>query len=87
MEADEIELGFFSFGKFMIYHDLDSFEWPEENKPFEHPLLQNLFGNGFSEAAPGFTEDHQLDTETNAMIFSRFWMQIAHRCWLCSLCT
>ena len=66
VEADEIELGFFFFGKFMIYHDLDSFEWPEENKPFEHPLLQNLFGNGFSEAAPGFTEDHQLDTETNA---------------------
>lgn len=32
IEKDAIELGFFSFEKFMIYHDLDSTEWPAKTK-------------------------------------------------------
>jgi hypothetical protein len=47
--ADHIELGFFSFGKFMIYHDLDNSQWPEEAKPVENSLLQSLFKDGFTE--------------------------------------
>ncbi|MBC8033805.1 MAG: DUF4011 domain-containing protein, partial [Chitinophagaceae bacterium] len=64
IDADNIELGFFSFGKFMIYHDLDSEKWPQEEKPSDHPVLQSLFYGGFKEAQPTATEDHNLDDDT-----------------------
>lgn len=64
IEKDAIELGFFSFGKFMIYHDLDSTKWPEESKPYDHEILQSLFGQGFKENQLTATEDHNLDKET-----------------------
>lgn len=66
VDADAIELGFFSFGKFMIYHDLDSSKWPDDKKPYDHHILKALFDTGFQEALPTATEDHNLDTETNA---------------------
>ncbi|RZK27166.1 MAG: DUF3320 domain-containing protein [Flavobacterium sp.] len=66
VEDDAIELGFFSFGKFMIYHDLDSSKWPDNKKPFDHPILQSLFGSGFKEPQPSVGEDHRLDEETDA---------------------
>lgn len=61
IDRDHIELGFFSFGKFMIYHDLDSDQWPSENKPANQPLLQALFTDGFKESAPTANEEHDLD--------------------------
>ncbi len=66
VDRDAIELGFFSFGKFMIYHDLNSELWSDDNKPYNHPVIKALFGDGFSERPPTATEDHYLDTETNA---------------------
>ncbi len=66
VEVDNIELGFFSFGKFMIYHDLDSEKWPAEEKPSDHPVLQSLFYGGFKEAQPTATEEHNLDDDTDA---------------------
>ncbi|RAJ33015.1 DUF3320 domain-containing protein [Pedobacter cryoconitis] len=66
LDANTIELGFFSFGKFMIYHDLDSSKWPDDNKPFDHPILMSLFGGGFNEPKPTATEAHHLDNETKA---------------------
>lgn len=66
VDRDHIELGFFSFGKFMIYHDLDSSLWPVENKPYNRPLLQALFDQGFREPAPTATEDHDLDRHPEA---------------------
>jgi hypothetical protein len=66
VEPDAIELGFFSFGKFMIYHDLDSDEWPDENKPAAHPVLQSLFGNGFTDPPPSAGEELFIDTATQA---------------------
>lgn len=63
---DSIQLGFFSFGKFMIYHDLDSDKWPEDKKPYDHEILRALFGEGFKEAQPTVGEEHHLDQETNA---------------------
>jgi very-short-patch-repair endonuclease len=44
---NEIALGFFSFGKFQMYQDLDTEKWPEERKPQNHALLHSLFGEGF----------------------------------------
>lgn len=66
IDQDAIELGFFSFGKFMIYHDLDSQKWPEGSKPDEHANLTALFGAGFTDPAPTATDAHNLDKETRA---------------------
>ncbi|RYF96306.1 MAG: DUF4011 domain-containing protein, partial [Chitinophagaceae bacterium] len=63
---DQIELGFFSFGKFMIYHDLDNAKWPDEGKPVEHPILQSLFQDGFRDSPPSFTDQTFIDNETAA---------------------
>jgi very-short-patch-repair endonuclease len=63
---DHIELGFFSFGKFMIYHDLDNTTWPEEIKPAKNPILQSLFTDGFKETAPTYSEETFIDKETEA---------------------
>ncbi|RAJ88243.1 AAA domain-containing protein [Chitinophaga dinghuensis] len=63
---DAIELGFFSFGKFMIYNDLDSGNWPAGQKPEDHPVISSLFGGGFQENSPEIPEDAFIDKETNA---------------------
>jgi very-short-patch-repair endonuclease/DNA polymerase III delta prime subunit len=63
---DAVELGFFSFGKLMLYHDLDSEHWPADEQPAAHPILQSLFGAGFNESTPAVTEDAFIDTETTA---------------------
>ncbi|WP_143307389.1 DUF3320 domain-containing protein [Chitinophaga vietnamensis] len=66
VEADAIELGFFSFGKFMIYNDLDAAKWKEGHTPDEHPVIQCLFGGGFQDDRPPIPEDAFIDTETQA---------------------
>lgn len=66
VERNAIDLGFFSFGKFMIYHDLDSSLWPDGVKPYDHELLKALFGEGFREAEPSVNESHHLDYDTNS---------------------
>lgn len=50
VNKDEIALGFFSFGKFQMYQDLDPDNWPEDKKPHNHNVFQNLLGNGFSDS-------------------------------------
>jgi len=52
---NEIHLGFFKFGKFQMYQDLDSKNWPEGKEPAEHPIIKSLFGDGF----------HSLDENEN----------------------
>jgi very-short-patch-repair endonuclease/DNA polymerase III delta prime subunit len=66
IETDRIELGFFSFGKFMIYNDLDADKWPESSKPFDQPLLVNLLWAGFSDAQPSTSEEAFIDHESKA---------------------
>ncbi|HEY1112990.1 MAG TPA: DUF3320 domain-containing protein [Chitinophagaceae bacterium] len=63
---DEIALGFFSFGKFMIFNDLDNSKWPEDSKPIEHPVIQSLFRHGFTDPPPTAGEEAFIDKETNA---------------------
>ena len=62
MKADAIELGFFSFGKFLIYNDLDTDNWPGD-----HPNLAALFETGFHEDIPGDEEDLDADTKANEL--------------------
>ena len=66
VETDAIELGFFSFGKFMIYNDLDNNKWPEHKKPVEHTLIQNIFEYGFSETDSSLPDDAFIDRDTTA---------------------
>ncbi|MCM4161731.1 DUF3320 domain-containing protein [Antarcticibacterium flavum] len=47
INENEIHLGFFQFGKFQMYQDLDAKNWPEEKQPADHPIIQSLFGDGF----------------------------------------
>lgn len=62
VETDEIVLGFFSFGKFLMFKDLDPQSWPADQAPADHPLIGRLIGQGFSDAHSAFTEDVRIDT-------------------------
>ena len=53
VQADEIALGFFSFGKFQMYRDLDPDNWPEDHKPYDHEVLQKLLDGGFGGVGDG----------------------------------
>ena len=66
VEADAIELGFFSFGKFMIYNDLDVSKWRHEEDMLTHPVMQSLFGGGFPGGQPQMPEDVFIDNDTSA---------------------
>lgn len=62
VRREAIALGFFSFGKFLMYMDLDEQSWPEEARPGEHPVLKALLGDGFQEAATEVGEDEPIDS-------------------------
>ncbi len=66
VQYDNIQLGFFSFGKFMIYHDLDITKWPEDKKPVAHPILNQLFGEGFVNVPLQHDESVFIDRDTPA---------------------
>ena len=58
----EIHLGFFSFGKFLMFNDLNPEIWPEGKKPSDHPVLSTLLSEGFSDYEPIVSEYEHLDT-------------------------
>jgi len=67
VEDNEMELGFFSFGKFMIYNDLDTSKWPDAHQPGLHENILALFETGFQTGYHSDDEDSKdLDEETNA---------------------
>ncbi len=43
-----VELGFFSFTKYLMYRDLASENWPDDCKPADHLVLNALLGDGFN---------------------------------------
>lgn len=61
VEAHAIELGFFSFGKFLMYNDLNVKEWPADALAEHHPVLTHLLREGFPEANARIGEDDLLD--------------------------
>jgi len=62
VDPSAIALGFFSFGKFLMYRDLDDMTWPEGARPGEHPLIQALLTpDGFNEAPSAISDDAFLD--------------------------
>ncbi|WP_028987062.1 DUF3320 domain-containing protein [Thermicanus aegyptius] len=61
VDRQAIVLGFFSFGKFLMYRDLDVTNWPEEWKPTEHDILLSLLNDGFSEPVSAIQDDDFMD--------------------------
>lgn len=65
IDTDAVELGFFSFGKFLIYNDLDSNKWPKTAKPESHPNVTALLETGFHEDVLEDEQDLDADTKAN----------------------
>jgi very-short-patch-repair endonuclease/DNA polymerase III delta prime subunit len=59
---DEIHLGFFSFGKFLMFNDLEHGNWPEDKQPSAHPVVSRLLGDGFIDETASVTEGVHLDS-------------------------
>ncbi len=61
VKRNEMTLGFFSFGKFLMYKDLSAEGWREGGGPGEHDILSKLLGDGFGEEASPFGEEDHID--------------------------
>jgi len=59
IDADGMQLGFFSFAKLLMHRDLDPALWPEGFA--DNPLLQGLLMEGFPGDTPLFPPDARLD--------------------------
>ena len=64
VEADELVLGFFSFGKFLMFKDLDPQSWPNDKAPANHPVMGRLLGQGFGDKGPAYADDVNVDSIT-----------------------
>lgn len=71
VEREVAVLGFFSFGKYRMYRDLDDATWPAGQGPSSHPVVRALLGDGFDEPPlePDEDEPHpaQAPAETIAI--------------------
>ena len=47
VDGTAVVLGFFSFGKFLMYRDLDPEVWPEHARPVNHRVIQSLLRDGY----------------------------------------
>lgn len=61
VDADELMLGFFSFGKFLMFKDLDPQSWPEGKGPADHPVLSRLLRSDFGDQPPSYSDDVIID--------------------------
>jgi hypothetical protein len=66
VRENRMALGLFSFGKFLMYKDLDSDTWPAGHKPAEHPVVQALLQTRFREAPAAVAETDHLDAVLRA---------------------
>ncbi len=57
-----VSLGFFSFSKFLMYHDLNPVNWSADRLPTIHPILTALLtDDGFTQHQPQLAEDAPID--------------------------
>ena len=61
VHENEVVLGFFSFGKFLMFNDLDSKNWPQDKQPANHPVMRRLLGAGFGDQRQALADDTGLD--------------------------
>jgi Protein of unknown function (DUF4011) len=64
IDANAIELGFYSFSKLLMMRDLEPGNWPD-NALVAHPLLRGLLGEGFAAEPPVPPEAARLDEILN----------------------
>ena len=64
VDEDGMQLGPFSFFKFLMWRDLHPDNWPE-TKLVSNELIQGLLEKGFSPEPPLFGNDEKLDTRLN----------------------
>ncbi len=64
IDANAIELGFYSFAKQLMMRDLEPGNWPD-NALISHPLLRGLLGEGFAAEPPVPPEAIRLDEISN----------------------
>ncbi|MFL7809676.1 MAG: DUF4011 domain-containing protein, partial [Anaerolineae bacterium] len=56
-----VVMGFFSFGKFLMFHDLHPANWPEDAAPAAHPIVEALLQEGFAEPDPSVPDGTRID--------------------------
>ncbi|KIL35588.1 hypothetical protein SD71_12610 [Cohnella kolymensis] len=61
IDRDSIVIGFFSFGKFLMYRDLDVNNWPDDFRPEQHLIINALLQEGFREPASNIGENDHID--------------------------
>lgn len=61
VEEDEIALGFFSFGKYLMYLDLDANRWPVDSPYFNNDILKALLVDGFKEKQSDISDSAYID--------------------------
>ncbi|VFR96914.1 DNA helicase related protein [plant metagenome] len=61
VKTDDVVLGFFSFGKFLMYKDLDPDTWPHDRQPSEHAVMRRLICEGFGGDPAAYDEDVHID--------------------------
>ncbi len=59
--SNDMTLGFFSFGKFLMYKDLDPVAWTGENKGNGHSIIESLLIEGFREQASAYGDETHID--------------------------
>ncbi len=66
VDTKAVALGFFSFGKFLMFNDLDSNNWSEESRPERHPILRSLLSlDGFDGSRLEFNDEIEIDTHVS----------------------
>jgi very-short-patch-repair endonuclease len=58
---DDIMIGFFSFAKLLMHHDLDPKSWPTEDSLKEQPLVTSLLVGGFSSEESSICGEDKVD--------------------------
>lgn len=61
VDSNEITLGFFSFGKFLMYQDLDAAAWVNDAIE-QNELLNALLVDGFSNDGPSYDSEDRIDS-------------------------
>jgi len=61
VDRGAMALGFFSFGKFLMYRDLDAASWPGGASPGDHGIVKALLDDGFQEPPPSVGDDEPID--------------------------
>lgn len=61
VEPNDMTLGFFSFGKFLMYKDLDPSRWQQNGGGAGFKVLKSLLTEGFSEKASLLVDETHID--------------------------